>query len=217
MPDAMVLLAAASMVGGFYGLWAKGPFVPKAQRKTLREALNEARRAEIVRIASAEQSIEPPLSVRIPDDERLVFLIPVIFNECVSTKRLRPVARAARRKLVWPHANSSGKKLMISPVDAGTLLLTRRRFIFTSARRLREFPLAELTHFSTCRTGIALATRGRNGVAYFTGLENLRLRVPVASETPQSGPAQFMGSALNGQDVEIILQLLRTTPLPGPA
>ena len=216
MPDAMVLVAAASMVGGLYQLWAKGPYVPKAPKKTPLEDLNEARHAEIVRIASAEQSIEPPLSVRIPDDERLVILIPVIFNECVSTKRIRRVARAARRELVWPHANSSGKKLIISPVDAGTLLLTRRRFIFTSARRLREFPLAELTHFSTCRTGVALATRGRNGVAYFTGLENLIIRFPVAPEARQVAPALFMDSVLNGQDVEEILQLLRTTPPPGP-
>jgi hypothetical protein len=216
MPDAMVLIAAASMVAGFYELWAKGPYLPKARKKTPLEELNEVRHALIVRIASAAQSIEPPLSVRIPEDERLVLLIPVILNECVSTKRLRPLARAARRELVWPHSTHSGKKLIISPVDAGTLLLTRRRFIFTSARRRREFPLAELTHFSTCRTGIALATRGRNGVAYFTGLENLRLGVPVAPHPPQVEPARFMESALNGQDLEEILQLLRTTPPPGP-
>jgi hypothetical protein len=214
MPDVMVLMAAASMLGGFCQLWAKGPYVPKARKKTPLEEFNEVRHALIVRIASAEQSIEAPLSVRIPDDERLVLLIPVIFNECVSTKRLRPVARPARRELVWPHSASSGKTLIISPVDAGTLLLTHRRFIFTSERRRRDFPLVELTHFSTCRTGIALATRGRSGVAYFTGLENLRLGVPVA-DSPRVEPARFMESALNGQDVEEILQLLRTTPPPG--
>ena len=211
MLDAMVLIAAVSMVAGFYELWAKGPHVPKAQRKTPLDSFYAARHAEVARIARTG-SMEPPASFRLSDDERLLFFIPVIFNECASTMRRGRVSGVTITELVWPHFTSSGKRLIISPVDAGTLFLTNRRFIFRSAKRRREFPLAELTHVSTCRAGIALATRGRHGIAYFTGLDALIFGIQWALETPGNSPQQCVACALNGQDVEEILQLLRTTP-----
>lgn len=209
MPD--VIGAAASMVGGFSQLWAKGPFTPKGQRKTPLDTLVEARRAELARIATTG-SIDPPTFIRLADGERLIFFLPIIFNECASTVRRRAVSGVTSRGLIWPFLGGAGKRVFILPVDAGTLFLTNRRFIFKGAKRRRDFPLADLTHVSTCRTGVALATLGRYGIAYFTGLDALIFGIQCTPDTQGSTPRPCVACALTGQDLEVILQLLGTTP-----
>ena len=214
MPGLGFYWVVASMAGGFYQIWAKGAYVPRERRVPF-AALGRAKRAELLRLAASNQSTIVPNLSRLPADERLILSLPVTLYEDRSTKPLYPLVGHAIRKVVWRPRLSSGRKATISLVDRGTLLLTSRRVIFNSVKRRREFPLDQLTHCSSIRSGIALSTVRRDGVNYFRGIGATTINFDVI---PRAGErAQGYEWKLRGEDVEYVLYLLRTASASPPS
>ena len=215
MADVLAICVRFAVAGVLGWIWDNVVGLPKARKKTtFVEALMKARRAEIVRLARlSTPTIVPGLS-HLFEDERLILSMPVFLYESVSGRRLYPPASKLGRKLVWEHRASSGKLIVISPVDRGALRLTNRRFVFAGARRQREFPVDELTHFSTTWSSIALAARGRLGISYFTGLNASRLRFPVIPEAGDLWQAQAGSFNVRGVDLKDILDLMRDPSPP---
>jgi hypothetical protein len=208
--NAYMAFVLLSMLVCFYDIWAKGPFVPRARGEVLFKAIDDCERAELVRLATGNQSTSVPHLARLPADERLILSMPVFLYESRSSPCLYPAANRAARKLRWPQNASSGKEITISLVDCGTLRLTQRRFIFTSTRRHREFPLAELTHVSTARTSIALASLGRFGISYFRGIGASRMMFPVFVPVEDKIQTHRWSRRLTGKDVKKIISLIQS-------
>lgn len=216
MPDVLVIWTAISMVGGFYLLWSKGPYVSKGAWRMSPHAIWRARRAEIIRLAKSNQAVQVPHLSRLPADERFILSIPVFLYESRSRKPPFPAAMRMRRDIVWRHVNRPGAQIIITLVDSGTLMLTHRRIIFTSSRRRREFLLGELTHVSAKPSGIAFAARGRFGVSYFTGIDATTLAFRVTPEGDERWKARDWSGKLSGQDIQAMVNFLQRMPLPYP-
>lgn len=150
----------------------------------------------------------PPFT---PNNERLVFSVPVVLSENHTTGRRGAGTSVRIMRGVWYHSGGSQSTQEISATDTGTLVLTEKRFIFGGARKNLEFPLDKLTQLSTSDTGIALGKSGREKVAYFTGLQALTLQVqvrPKADDTWAGGTVEF---PLSGPDVLEIVRMLKSS------
>jgi hypothetical protein len=167
-----------------------------------REALTS-----LVKTDNRDKYQAPPF---MPNDERLVFSVPVVLSENHSTGRRGAGASVRIMKGVWYHTGGSQTTQAISPVDSGTLILTNKRFVFGGARKSLEFPLAKLTQLSTSPQGIALGKSGREKVSYFTGLQSLTISLQVAPKTGDTWPAGKVEFPLTGPDVSEMVQLLKT-------
>jgi len=206
----------AAIISQMRGRWGKRPHVPDAQRTSRWppfEAILAAWRAELARIANGRASLDEPWLARLVANERVIFSAPVLLYEDHSTRRQLTCAHARKRPLIWQYRASSGKMVKISVLDSGTLLLTQRRFIFASARRRREFPLDELTHFSSTSEDVALARRGHHGIAYFKGVGAQRVTYQVKPGETDDWDAMHFSLTFTGNDLRELLHILQTAPL----
>jgi hypothetical protein len=222
MREVLVMLfihGVGGMLAHLHQRWGKRPNIPyvaKESRWPPYEATLVAWRAEIARIAASNQSLEDQGLTRLAANERIIFSAQVSLYEDRSTRRILTSASMRSRPILWQHRASSGKVVKISLLDRGTLLLTHRRFIFASARRRREFPLDELTHYSSTSSDVALARRGHHGIAYFKGIGAHRIAYQVSPGENDNWDARHFSFNFTGNDLREILHILQTDPLPPP-
>jgi hypothetical protein len=225
-PDGGFWILVASMVGAMYQIWRKGRYVPKALAATkTRNAPNvpwpacafmRAKRVEYMRLASTLHYVRVPHLSGPPTGERLVLSMPVFLYESRENhlmKRMSYVEISRSRDLLHEHPTGSAKREAIVLVDRGTLMVTHRRILFTSPRKLREFPLRELTFFSTALSSVALAARWRFGISYFRGIGATRLRFRTEPEGDEEGEGQDFSFNITGEDIKEIVKILQAAPI----
>jgi len=183
--------------------------VPSASDAPVAVTMEKYRHEAVARLAIARCASAVPESVHFALEERLILSVPVILYEHHPTRRLFSRANRSTRRMVWRPDNHSGTPVRVSSVDGGVLLLTNRRFIFVSLRRQREYPLEQLAHFSTTLVGVALATAGRFGVDFFTGLNAQNLRVDLPESVMRTKEPCHMTFRFSGKDLEYLVHLLR--------
>lgn len=226
-PGGLFWFYVASMALGFYDIWRKGPYVPRARHSSRAvaapeapkppppDALMKAKLAEYMRLASTLEYHRVPHLSRPPSGERLVLSMPVFLYES-SENRLRRnrsvTARHLMRDLVAAHPTGAASRESVVLVDRGTLMVTHRRIVFKSPRRLREFPLNELSFFSTTWSSIALAARWRYGISYFRGIGATRIKFKVEGEG-DSGEARDYSFNITGPDIREIVNILQAAPI----
>ena len=223
-------ILVASMAVSMYEIWRKGRHVPKALRAL--EAIKatnamkapwpkppgaflRAKRTEYMRLASTLHYVRVPHLTGPPTGERLVLSMPVLLYESRENHPRRTSLSAINqsRELVRAHPTGSPRREMIVLVDRGTLMVTHRRVVFTSPRKLREFPLRELTFFSTSLSSIALAARSRFGISYFRGIDATRLRFRIEPEVDEEGEGREFSFNMTGEDIREIVKILQAAPI----
>lgn len=190
-------------------VWSDGVYMPKNSAWTLWKATWRARRAELFRMTTTYQATWATALVCPPHGERLILAASVLLNEQRPTRRLFPSTYSLKSKRAWRPRDRTQAPVVITPVDRGTLALTNKRFIYESTRKHREYPIHDLTHVSTATGGVALAVRGHRGIAYYTGLDALRIHFCVAPGNEDRWKAQLIDSPLNGDDLEHMVRLLK--------
>jgi hypothetical protein len=200
---------------GSKGLYASlGDNVVLAPDESFRVETEACRREALAQLARTRCTSEVPESVPLADEERLVFSVRAVLYELYPSRRLLSRASSANSTVLWPARPGSGTRTLLSAVDAGSLLLTDHRFIFSSGRRQREFQLRELTHFSTIRIGVALAALGQIGVSFFTGINEQWIKVEWPVKVRSERVPSYIMRAMTGQDLEYLVQLLQSASTP---
>ena len=229
-PGSGFWILVASMFGSMYQIWRKGRYVPRAlaaleATKTVTAnvpwptpagAFLKAKRAEYMRLASTIHYARVPHLSGPPTGERLVLSMPVLLYESHENHLMKSVSLAAinrSKDLVHAHPTGSVKRENIVLVDRGTLMVTHRRILFTSPRKLREFPLRELTFFSTALSSVALAARWRFGISYFRGIGATRLRFRTEPEGDEKGEGRDFSFNITGEDIREIVKILQAAPI----
>ncbi|MDQ2767669.1 MAG: hypothetical protein M3Y30_10985 [Gemmatimonadota bacterium] len=228
-PGAGFRWVVASMAGSLYEIWRKGRHVPRApeahEATKTRKAPNapwpagaflKAKRAEYMRLASTIHYVRVPHLDGHPTGEKLVLSLPVLLYESRENRLLKGMSLAAINRsndLMRAHPIDSARKKSIVLVDRGTLMLTHRRILFTSQRKLREFPLRELTVFSTTLSSVALAARWRFGISYFRGIDATRLTFRTEPEEGEQWEGREFSFNMTGQDIREIVNILLAAPI----
>jgi hypothetical protein len=210
----LMVYGTGGLIGHFCRRWAG---VPKASnlksladppRRSFREALWQARHDEVVRLAFAHEPTTVPGLTRPDVEDRAIVSMPVFLYESRPARWFFPDMRVTYGTRARARHASSGQRVTLSPVDHGTLELTRRRFMFSSSRRQREFILDELTHFTATRAGIALAARGGGAISYFKGIAAASISFDVVPGPSDRWPPVHCSFAFTGYEMKEIARLL---------
>ena len=230
-PDGRFWILVNSMARAVYAVWRKGRALPEALKALtaanalappnapslgMANAFYKARRAEYMRLASSIHYVRVPHLSRPPTGERLVLSMPVSLYESRENRLMKHMSYVQINRsndLIHAHPTGSSKRERLVLVDRGTLMVTHRRMLFTSPRRMREFPLGELTFFSTTWSSIALAARWRFGISYFHGLSATRLRFNVEPEGDETWPTIEYAFSITGEDIKEIVRILQAAPI----
>lgn len=230
-PGSGFWILVTSMAGGMYQIWRKGRYVPrglaalqatkafaatKAPWPKPAGAFLAAKRAEYMRLASSLHYVRVPHLSGPPTGERLVLSMPVLLYESRENHLMHRMSLAAinrSKDLVHAHPTGSARRETIVLVDRGTLMVTHRRILFTSPRKLREFPLRELTFFSTGLASVALAARWRFGISYFRGIGATRLGFRTGPEADEQGEGREFSFNMTGEDIREIVKILQAAPI----
>ena len=187
-----------------------------APRRSFEEAFWQARHDAVVRLALSKPPTVVPGLISVDLEERAILSMPVFFCERRPTTRSLPFVEIAKRTMIWPHSTSGGSSLSVSPVDHGTLHLTRDEFVFASPRSWRKYPLDELAHISATRTSIALRRRGTRAVSYFGGIDATSIRFEVVPGADDRWPEIHCTFDFTGHEVLEIVNLLLSASTPAP-
>ena len=227
-PDGWFWFWIVSMSLILYDIWKKGRYVPKRRHSrdevaapAVRsprppDAFMRARRAEHMRLASTLHYDRVPHLSRPPSGERLVLSMPVFLYESSEnrlTRNLTLTARYLAADLVAAHPTGSGRPQSVVLMDRGTLMVTHRRILFTSPRRLREFPLDELSFFSTTRSSIALAARWRFGNFVLSGDWRDARSDSESMAKAKAGKHKIIRSTLPVETFGEIVNILKAAPI----
>jgi hypothetical protein len=204
-----------------YGIWAKGapvPNAPKEPRKaariprgTFEQAFWKARHDEVVRLGHEHLPTAVPGLARAGVEDRPIVSMTVYLYERNPPSLIFPRASVANRTRVWEYETSAGKKVILSPLAQGTLHLTRRQLIFSSAQRSRVFALDQLTHLSATKSGIAVATRGRGAISYFSGICTANITFEVVRGPSETWPDVQCTFSFTGYEIKEIVRILLST------
>lgn len=186
-------------------------------RRSFEEAFWQARHDEVVRLAHACEPTTVPGLVRPDVEDRAIVSMPVYLYERRPARWIFRGMRVTYGTRTQTRHASSGKRVTLSPVDHGTLELTRRRFVFTSSRRRREFLLDELTHFTATKGGIALAARGDGAVSYFKGIAATTICFDVVPGPSDGWPPVHFSFDFTGYEIKEIVRLLLSASTHSPA
>lgn len=208
-----VALTFLCMVGGFWMIWAEGPYIPRPSKaarwsQSWRKSWNDMH----VRVARGEQKVDGSQPAIVPDGERLVMSFPVLLCENQTTNRRPAIGGRRFRKTVWSHRSKLLRAVIIAPVDAGTLVVTDRRVLFRGANKHKEFPIEELIVDSTSGTvdGIALFRRGYRKIAYFMGMRELWVQVHLGPEVSGRPGLYSVRHNFAGRNLAAVLRLLQS-------
>lgn len=177
-------------------------------RRSFREAFWQARHDEVVRLAQSHEPTTVPGLIRADVEDRAIVSMPVYLYERRPARWLFPNTRVTYGTCSRARRTSSEKKAVISPVDHGTLELTRRRFVFSSARREREFLLDELIHFTATTSSIALAARGDGAISHFKGISATSINFDVVPGVMDRWPTVHCTFDFTGYELKEIVRLL---------
>jgi hypothetical protein len=219
-----IFYGIAGLIGHLHGKWLAVPNASNLKklgdppRRSFEEAFWQARRNEIVRLAHQHEPTVVPGLIRPGVEDQPILSMPVYLCES-RTRRWHssPAMIVANGRRARAYHKSSGKRVTISPVDQGTLHLTRQRFIFASSMRRREFLLDELTHITATKSGIALATRGGGAISYFRGINATSIRFDVVPGTTDTWPPVQCTFDFTGYEIKEIVYLLLSAPTPAPS
>ena len=219
----LIVYGVCGLIAHLHTTWGK---VPKASnlkslgdppRRSFEDAFWQARHDEVVRLAQTHEPTTVPGLISPDVEDRVIISMPVYLYESRPARWLFPNVRVTYGTRSRARHTSSEKKATISPVDHGTLELTRRRFVFSSSRRQREFLLDELTHVTATSSGIALATRGDGAISYFKGIAATSISFEVVPGVMDRWPPVHCTFDLTGYEIKQIVRLLLTASTAAPA
>jgi hypothetical protein len=214
-----ILIVIGSVAGHLLGLFqpVRGtshlqslrdlPVLTSAERDFL------ARHQRIVQLSRTPEPTRVPGLVRTELEHRPILSMRVTFYERWPTRRLFPARSKANTKRVWPNDLNTGKDIVICPVDYGELHLTRRAFVFASARRYREFPFDELTHLSSTNRSLAVATRRGRAMSYFEGVHTATVQTDTFRDDAKPRPKLQAPLNFTGLDIQELVQLLKSASI----
>jgi hypothetical protein len=219
----LILYGTGGLIGHFCRRWAGVPNASNLKsladppHRSFEEAFWQARHDEIVRLAQAHEPTTVPGLLSPDVEDRAIVSMPVYLYESRPARWLFPNVRVTYGTHSRARHTSSEKKVTISPVDHGMLELTRRRLIFSSSRRQREFLLDELTHFTATTSGIALAARGDGAISYFKGISATSINFDVVPGVMDRWPLVRCTFDLTGYELKEIVRLLLFASTSAPS
>lgn len=203
-------------------IWVEGPYVSKPNEEERSRAWTESWRKSWheahVRIATGEDLIEGSQHATVPAGERLIMSFPVLLCENQASIRRATFGERRSRRTVWSHGSDARTALIIEPVDAGVLVVTDKRVVFTGANKHKDFPIDELLVDSTNNTamGIALHKPGYRKIAYFTRMRELWITIHVTSVISGAPGVHGITHSFAGHNLEAVLGLLKRAASPEP-
>ena len=226
VPAVLQYLIFYGTLGLISHFWGRLKGVPNASNlkglgdpphRSFAQAFWQARHDEVVRLAQSHEPTTVPGLVSADVDDRVILSIPVHLYESRPERWLFPSTRVTYGTGSRALRTRSEKKVTISPVDHGTLELTRRRLIFSSAGRQREFLLDELIHFAATKSAIALAARGDGAISTFKGIPASSISFEVVPGVMDRWPTVHCIFDLTGYEVKEIVRLLLSTSTSTPS
>jgi hypothetical protein len=210
----LIVYGVCGLLAHLHTTWGR---VPKASnlkslgdppRRSFEEAFWQARHDEVVRLAHEHEPTVVPGLVRADVEDRPIVSMPVYLYENRPMRWLSRAVRVGYSTRGRASRTSAGKSPSVSPVDHGTLHLTRRRFVFSSSTRQREFLLEELTHITATKSGIALAARGDGAISYFKGIGATSIRFDVVPGPADRWPPVRCAFGFTGYEIKEIVRLV---------